>query len=230
MNPYTFFEKERYKKFVKRFVDIVGSLGLILLFSPVFIATAVAILIDSSGPVLADVPERIGEQGIDAAVEPARHLQEKLAPSRIPIIQDHGPGVRLAVALVAVDELRRDRGHDVMLEVVEGQAVAVVVAVGRLPVDRWVYYCVDDFSVWPGLDADVMRTMEQELGDGWTRNLHPSEIDHVMQVYDRAFNQRRNNGNKKHLPGRQDHSYFLRGSRGYCQSGRKLRFQNPAER
>jgi hypothetical protein len=30
-------------------------------------------------------------------------------------------------------------------------------------VDRWVYYCVDDFSVWPGLDGDVMDAMEREL-------------------------------------------------------------------
>ena len=35
--------------------------------------------------------------------------------------------------------------------------------VGRLDVDRWVYYCVDDFSVWPGLDSEVMQAMEQEL-------------------------------------------------------------------
>lgn len=35
--------------------------------------------------------------------------------------------------------------------------------VGRLEVDRWVYYCVDDFSVWPGLDSDVMQGMEEEL-------------------------------------------------------------------
>ncbi len=34
--------------------------------------------------------------------------------------------------------------------------------VGRLDVDRWVYYCVDDFSVWPGLDATVMQDMEQQ--------------------------------------------------------------------
>ncbi len=34
---------------------------------------------------------------------------------------------------------------------------------GRIEVDRWVYYCVDDFSVWPGLDGDVIRTMEDAL-------------------------------------------------------------------
>lgn len=30
-----------------------------------------------------------------------------------------------------------------------------------LDVDRWVYYCVDDFGVWPGLDADVMQSLER---------------------------------------------------------------------
>lgn len=34
---------------------------------------------------------------------------------------------------------------------------------GRLDVDRWVYYCVDDFSVWPGLDGSVMEDMERRL-------------------------------------------------------------------
>ena len=35
--------------------------------------------------------------------------------------------------------------------------------VGRLPVDRWVYYCVDDFSQWPGLDQRTMRQTEERL-------------------------------------------------------------------
>jgi len=35
--------------------------------------------------------------------------------------------------------------------------------VGRIDVDRWVYYCVDDFSVWPGLDGHVMQQMERQL-------------------------------------------------------------------
>ncbi|MCC7145285.1 MAG: glycosyltransferase [Phycisphaeraceae bacterium] len=34
---------------------------------------------------------------------------------------------------------------------------------GRLAVDRWVYYCVDDFSVWPGLDGSVLDDMERKL-------------------------------------------------------------------
>lgn len=35
--------------------------------------------------------------------------------------------------------------------------------VGRLPVDRWVYYCVDDFSSWPGLDQQSLLKREAEL-------------------------------------------------------------------
>ena len=35
--------------------------------------------------------------------------------------------------------------------------------IGRLPVKRWVYYCVDDFSTWPGLDQGAMRDMESDL-------------------------------------------------------------------
>jgi hypothetical protein len=35
--------------------------------------------------------------------------------------------------------------------------------VGHLPVRRWVYYCVDDFSVWPGLDGRAMGEMEDTL-------------------------------------------------------------------
>jgi glycosyltransferase involved in cell wall biosynthesis len=35
--------------------------------------------------------------------------------------------------------------------------------VGRLPVARWVYYCVDDFGEWPGLDQAPLRAMERDL-------------------------------------------------------------------
>src|SRR5262249_272099 len=30
-------------------------------------------------------------------------------------------------------------------------------------VGGWVYYCVDDFSKWPGLDQDTLRQMEADL-------------------------------------------------------------------
>ena len=35
--------------------------------------------------------------------------------------------------------------------------------VERFPAWRWVYYCVDDFSVWPGLDQKPLEAMEREL-------------------------------------------------------------------
>jgi glycosyltransferase involved in cell wall biosynthesis len=34
---------------------------------------------------------------------------------------------------------------------------------GQLPVDRWAYYCVDDFGVWPGLDHKPINRMEHEV-------------------------------------------------------------------
>jgi glycosyltransferase involved in cell wall biosynthesis len=37
--------------------------------------------------------------------------------------------------------------------------------VGVLPVRHWVYYCVDDFSLWPGIDREAARWLEDELID-----------------------------------------------------------------
>jgi glycosyltransferase involved in cell wall biosynthesis len=34
---------------------------------------------------------------------------------------------------------------------------------GAIPASRWVYYCVDDFSLWPGLDGVALRRMEEQL-------------------------------------------------------------------
>ena len=33
----------------------------------------------------------------------------------------------------------------------------------RVDARRWVYYCVDDFSAWPGLDAGPLQAMEKEF-------------------------------------------------------------------
>ena len=35
--------------------------------------------------------------------------------------------------------------------------------VGAIPAARWVYYCVDDFSLWPGLEGAGLRRMEEKL-------------------------------------------------------------------
>ncbi|MEZ6138606.1 MAG: glycosyltransferase [Pirellulaceae bacterium] len=45
--------------------------------------------------------------------------------------------------------------------------------IGVLPVDRWVYYCVDDFAVWPGLDQATLLWMEREL---------INSADHIITV------------------------------------------------
>jgi len=49
--------------FIKRVLDIVLSLVLLIVFLPVCIAAALAIKLESSGSVLADVPERVGKDG-----------------------------------------------------------------------------------------------------------------------------------------------------------------------
>src|SRR5574338_564949 len=48
---------------VKRLIDIVGSCILVILFFPIALATAVTIVLDSPGPVLADTPKRVGQGG-----------------------------------------------------------------------------------------------------------------------------------------------------------------------
>ena len=35
--------------------------------------------------------------------------------------------------------------------------------VGAFPAARWVYYCVDEFGVWPGLDGRTLQKLEAEL-------------------------------------------------------------------
>lgn len=48
----------------KRILDIVVAIVAIILFSPIYIAVAIAIKIDSpEGPVFADMPKRVGQNG-----------------------------------------------------------------------------------------------------------------------------------------------------------------------
>lgn len=49
--------------FLKRVIDIIGSLVLAVIFSPVSIIVALAIMLDSPGPVFADTPQRVGKGG-----------------------------------------------------------------------------------------------------------------------------------------------------------------------
>jgi lipopolysaccharide/colanic/teichoic acid biosynthesis glycosyltransferase len=49
--------------FIKRLIDIIGSSVLGLLFLPICLVTAIAIKLDSPGPILADTPKRVGKNG-----------------------------------------------------------------------------------------------------------------------------------------------------------------------
>lgn len=57
------FSGDSYQRFVKRLIDIIGSLFLLIVFLPIIIPTAIVIKMGSAGPILADVPERVGEKG-----------------------------------------------------------------------------------------------------------------------------------------------------------------------
>jgi len=48
---------------VKRIIDIAGSIVALIFFSPICLLTAIAIEIESPGPVLADTPKRMGKDG-----------------------------------------------------------------------------------------------------------------------------------------------------------------------
>jgi lipopolysaccharide/colanic/teichoic acid biosynthesis glycosyltransferase len=48
---------------IKRCIDIVGGLILLVFFSPIVFLTAIAIIFDSEGPVFADTPKRVGKNG-----------------------------------------------------------------------------------------------------------------------------------------------------------------------
>lgn len=52
-----------YQKFIKRMVDITAASFLLILFSPISLVAAIAIKCESKGPILADVPQRVGQNG-----------------------------------------------------------------------------------------------------------------------------------------------------------------------
>lgn len=61
--PYKEIKKSIYYEAAKRFIDILFSLILLIVFSPVILLVALAIVLDSRGPILADTPERVGKNG-----------------------------------------------------------------------------------------------------------------------------------------------------------------------
>ena len=61
--PYKEIKKSPAYELVKRLIDIVSAVILLLIFLPVNIIVAIAIKLDSEGPVFADTPERVGYNG-----------------------------------------------------------------------------------------------------------------------------------------------------------------------
>lgn len=61
--PYIEIKKSIFYESLKRLTDILFSLTLLIFFSPVILIVALAIKLDSRGPVLADTPERVGKGG-----------------------------------------------------------------------------------------------------------------------------------------------------------------------
>ena len=57
------FKGDLYDNTTKRLIDIIFSVILLILFSPLCLITAVLIKMDNSGPVFADTPERVGKKG-----------------------------------------------------------------------------------------------------------------------------------------------------------------------
>lgn len=55
--------KSNYYLVAKRMMDIVSSVLLLIIFSPIIIAITILIKLDSKGPILADTPKRVGKNG-----------------------------------------------------------------------------------------------------------------------------------------------------------------------
>lgn len=57
------FTGTNYDMVLKRLIDLTGSVILLILFSPLFVILSIAIKLDSSGPIFADTPQRVGKKG-----------------------------------------------------------------------------------------------------------------------------------------------------------------------
>lgn len=52
-----------YKQYLKRPIDVILAIILLILFAPPCLIVAIAIKLDSPGPVFADTPRRVGQYG-----------------------------------------------------------------------------------------------------------------------------------------------------------------------
>ena len=60
---YVTVKKSKLYEVTERLMDIVFSIGLIILFLPIIVVIVIAIKLDSKGPILADTPQRVGKKG-----------------------------------------------------------------------------------------------------------------------------------------------------------------------
>jgi len=56
-------KKSKSYEIAERLIDITSCVFLLIIFSPIIVIIALAIKLDSKGPILADTPERIGKNG-----------------------------------------------------------------------------------------------------------------------------------------------------------------------
>lgn len=61
--PYQEIKKSNFYEWSKRILDIISAVILVIIFSPVILLVAIIIRLDSPGPILADVPKRVGKNG-----------------------------------------------------------------------------------------------------------------------------------------------------------------------
>ncbi|HEX7042269.1 MAG TPA: sugar transferase [Patescibacteria group bacterium] len=61
--PYKEIKKSVVYETLKRFIDLISAVILLIVFSPIIIFVGIAIKFTSKGPILADTPERVGKNG-----------------------------------------------------------------------------------------------------------------------------------------------------------------------
>lgn len=61
--PYIEIKKSFYYEALKRILDFFLSIILVIIFLPILVLVAMAIKLDSKGPIFADTPERVGKNG-----------------------------------------------------------------------------------------------------------------------------------------------------------------------
>jgi lipopolysaccharide/colanic/teichoic acid biosynthesis glycosyltransferase len=63
MMPYKEIKKSPVYEAIKRLIDIFSAITLLIFFLPVNVIVALAIKLDSPGPIFADTPDRVGRNG-----------------------------------------------------------------------------------------------------------------------------------------------------------------------